>query len=178
MPSYLCVINTRQPGRINIASKTTYNSTTVQQYNNLNINTINITTFDSNNNMSSPSALAVPAKAHNANEIASSQASYTSADADKTDVEQGDITDLEKRPESAEKVDREGEGDVDIEATAETKETAAAAAEAENDDDDYPKGAKLGFIVLALALTIFLMSLDFVSTPFPVCTHLFDLFMG
>lgn len=114
--------------------------------------------------MSSPSALAVPAKAHNANEIASSQASYTSADADKTDVEQGDITDLEKRPESAEKIDREG--DVDIEATAETKETAAAAAEAEaEDDDDYPQGAKLGFIVLALALTIFLMSLDFVSPP-------------
>ncbi|KAL1889238.1 hypothetical protein Sste5346_008992 [Sporothrix stenoceras] len=122
--------------------------------------------------MSSPSALAVPAKAHNANEIASSQASYTSADADKTDVEQGDITDLEKRPESAEKVDRDG--DVDIEATAETKE-AAVAGDAEDDDDEYPKGAKLGFIVLALALTIFLMSLDFtiVATAIPKITDQF-----
>lgn len=139
---------------INIASITIDTNT------NTNIN-INTTTTMS----SSPSgALAVPeaAKSHGHNDIASSQASYASADAEKTDVEQGDITDLEKERrlegENGEKSDR----DVDIEATAETKETAPAADEAEDDDDDYPKGAKLASIVLALCLTIFLMSLDFV----------------
>ncbi|KIH92821.1 efflux pump antibiotic resistance protein [Sporothrix brasiliensis 5110] len=117
--------------------------------------------------MSSPSsALAVPATAHSANQIASSQASYTSVDAEKTDVEQGDVTDLEK--------DRRGDsGDVDVEATAETKEAQAAANSAE--EDDYPHGAKLGFIVLALALSIFLMSLDFtiVATAIPKITDQF-----
>jgi hypothetical protein len=137
-----------------------------------NINATNITTAINNNsnNMTSPSSggLAVPAKAHKPNEIASSQASYTSVDAEKTDVEQGDITDLEKERhgDSGEKIDLDG--DVDIEATAETKETVVAADEAE-DDDEYPKGAKLGFIVLALALSIFLMSLDFVRTA--LATH-------
>ncbi|CAK7207725.1 hypothetical protein SEUCBS139899_010536 [Sporothrix eucalyptigena] len=107
--------------------------------------------------------LAVPVPVKARNEIASSQASYTSADAEKTDVENGDVTDFEK----------EKREDVDIEATAGNKETAPATDEVE--DDDYPKGAKLGFIVLALALSIFLMSLDFtiVATAIPKITDQF-----
>ncbi|CAK7266677.1 hypothetical protein SEPCBS119000_002151 [Sporothrix epigloea] len=105
--------------------------------------------------------LAVPEHIKPGDEIASSQASYLSADAEKTDIENGDITDLEN-----EKRDY-----IDLEAA----ENQDPAPEVEINEDEYPKGAKLGFIVLALALSIFLMSLDFtiVATAIPKITDEF-----
>ena len=149
---------------INIASITTNTNTNINTNKLIKININTTTTMSS----SQPGALAVPEPVKARNEIASSQASYTSADADKTDVEQGDIADLEKeRRQDGEKGEKSDlERDIDIEATAETKETVLAADEAEDDDDDYPKGAKLASIVLALCLSIFLMSLDFVRANF------------
>ena len=108
---------------------------------------------------SSAGALAVPDTlvGRGPGELTSEQASYTSADAEKTDVDVGDMTEEEQ-----EKREEGGNGNVDVEAGS-GKEGAADAA-AEDEDDEYPKGAKLAFIVLALCLSIFLMSLDFVSS--------------
>ena len=94
-------------------------------------------------------ALAVPelTKAHK--DITSSQASYTSMDAEKTDVENGDGTDI----------DMEKRESINLE-TDENK--GATPAPDKINDSEYPKGAKLASIVLALALAVFLMSLDFV----------------
>lgn len=96
------------------------------------------------------STLAVPEPTKAGDEIASSQASYLSADPEKTDIENGDVTDIEN----------EKREDIDLEA-AENREPTP---DVEIDESEYPTGAKLGFIVLALALSIFLMSLDFVCT--------------
>lgn len=45
------------------------------------------------------------------------------------------------------------------------KGTVKAATLSPEDSDDYPKGAALIFILIALALSMFLMSLDMVSFP-------------
>ncbi|CAK7566860.1 MAG: hypothetical protein SEPTF4163_004814 [Sporothrix epigloea] len=107
------------------------------------------------------STLAVPEPTKAGDEIASSQASYLSADPEKTDIENGDVTDIEN----------EKREDIDLEA-AENREPTP---DVEIDESEYPTGAKLGFIVLALALSIFLMSLDFtiVATAIPKITDEF-----
>ncbi|OAA56295.1 efflux pump antibiotic resistance protein [Niveomyces insectorum RCEF 264] len=95
-------------------------------------------------------SLAVPHGDHG--ESASSQASYTSVDLEKTTAQQGD-TDEEKGTTAVPSIDDA----------------------ATDDPDEYPKGMKLGVIVLALALSIFLMSLDFtiVATAIPKITDQF-----
>ncbi|CAK7266518.1 hypothetical protein SEPCBS57363_002129 [Sporothrix epigloea] len=106
-------------------------------------------------------ALAVPEPIKAGDEIASSQASYLSADPEKTAIENGDVTDIENEKHES----------IDLEA-AENREYTP---EDEVDESEYPTGAKLGFIVLALALSIFLMSLDFtiVATAIPKITDEF-----
>ncbi len=65
------------------------------------------------------------------------------------------ITDLEKRDLDS--------GDTDEEKVVVETEVENAGNSTESDSDEYPKGATLAFIVLALALSIFLVSLDMVS---------------
>lgn len=77
--------------------------------------------------------LAVPKQPE---DLTSSQVSYTSVDMEK----KKDLGDTEDEDRGA--------------VSGKTAE--------DDDDDEYPKGAKLGVIVLALCLCIFLMSLDFV----------------
>ena len=64
------------------------------------------------------------------------------------------FTDLEKRDLDS--------GDTDEEKVAVETEVENSGNNNESDSDEYPKGATLAFIVLALALSIFLVSLDMV----------------
>ncbi|CAH0051604.1 unnamed protein product [Clonostachys solani] len=73
--------------------------------------------------------------------------------------EKSTMSDLEKKDVEAEELDT-------------SKGTATTATLSPEDDDDYPEGAALVFILLALALSMFLMSLDMtiIATAIPKIT--------